>query len=87
MSGVLLPGESMKVHGSYSIHVYAPNATATLENTHFADAADSWMPVVLLDSVTPNTSIFIELAGEVRFTTTDPDARASLVSVNIGGSR
>ncbi len=84
---LLKSGEMMSVHGSYSIHVYAPNAPASLMNTHFVDEAASWIPVVLLDAVTPSTSIFIDLAGTIRLDTADPDAVASIVSVNIGGSR
>lgn len=87
MSGTLLPGETMAVHGSYSIHVFAPNATATLVNSHFPDEPTSFIPVVLLDAVTPSTSIFIELAGTIRLDTADTDAKCSVVAVNIGGSR
>lgn len=84
---ILSPGESMPVHGSYSIFVYAPNSEATVENTHFVSVADSWVPVALLDDVTASTSIFIDLAGSLRFVSEDVDALCSVVSVNIGGSR
>ncbi|HBE68508.1 MAG TPA: hypothetical protein DDW52_10210 [Planctomycetaceae bacterium] len=86
MSGILSPGESATVHGSYSIHIFAPAGTGTLVNSHFPDEPASFVPVDLLNDE-GSASVFIDLAGTVRFDSADPDARCSLVAINIGGSR
>lgn len=86
-SGVMCPGDSLQVHGSYSVFIHAPAAAATLYNSHFPTIPTSFVPVVKLDAVTPAVGIFIDLAGTVVFQSTDPSARCSMVPVNIGGTR
>ncbi len=73
------------VHGTYAVHVHSPGGPATLENTHFVDVPASWTPVVKCENIT-NGGLVLELAGSVRLTG-DAGAVASLVAINIGGTR
>ncbi len=87
MSGILKPGEVMQVHGTYAVHVFSPSGLASLENTHFIDLPASWTPVVNCQDVN-NSGVVLELAGSVRLSAGSPaDAIASLVAINIGGTR
>ncbi len=73
------------VHGTYSIFVYSPlGSPATLRNTHFIDDDYSWCDVLSGGELSGNQHVqttIATLAGHVKLSSDDPDAKASLVEV------